>query len=328
MASSVNPSPKTASHPSDREERDLSNAAANHFLDLLFFLVEYFPLFLRVSKPIIMWGTWRFAGQLRRGTLLNAARLLGDDSTDTEREALAKRVLANFFDNIYDLASALRLTRQALVEQVVSLEGETNYATARQARSGAIVVTAHLGPFELGAAALANREQKLHVVFQRDNIARFDRLRTRLREKLGILEAPVDGGLANWIKLRDALAADEVVMLQADRVMLGQPGVSVPFLGGHLLMPTGPVKLAIVTGAPIIPIFSVREAGGGIRVIIEDPIWVPLGPQRVDGDHPAIRSIARVVENHVRAHPDQWITVFPAWCEDAHVHEERANRAT
>jgi lauroyl/myristoyl acyltransferase len=98
------------------------------------------------------------------------------------------------------------------------------YQEARRNQRGAVIVTAHLGCFELGMAALVEHEKRVHVVFRRDPSPRFDRLRSRLREMLGVREAPVDDGWATWSRLRDALSSDEVVLIQGDRVMPGQKG--------------------------------------------------------------------------------------------------------
>jgi KDO2-lipid IV(A) lauroyltransferase len=86
-----------------------------------------------------------------------------------------------------------------------------------------------------------------------------------------------------------------------------------PFFDGHILMPPGPVKLALSAGAPIVPVFAVRAAGGRIRVFIEPAVVVEPGP---DGVRDAMRRLAAVLEKYVRAHPEQWLMVQRAWCED------------
>src|SRR6185437_11295988 len=93
-------------------------------------------------------------------------------------------------------------------------------------------------------------------------------------KKIGVVEVPLDQGWTVWMRLRDALANDEVVLIQGDRVMPGQKGQPVKFFDGHILMPTGPARLALVSGAPIIPVFFVRTPKGKIRLFIEDPILV------------------------------------------------------
>src|SRR5204863_8657171 len=121
-------------------------------------------------------------------------------------------------------------------------------------------------------------ERRIHVVFRRDRHWSFEQMRSEQRARLGIVEAPLDDGWDIWLRLREALLADEAVLLQGDSVLPGQRGVRVPFMGGHVELPAGPIKLAMATGAPIIPIFTVRGSPGRFRVIIEEPIFIEAGP--------------------------------------------------
>ncbi len=291
-------------------------AWANFWREFMFWWTEYAPEAVLWTRPFFLWFAWRFAATLRTGTLPNARRLLGPGAHNADHVALAKATVHNCYLSVYELGRTLRLTRKEMRDCVDAIEGQDTYLAARRAGKGAVVVTAHLGSFELGAAALLDREARLHVVFRRDAFPRFERLRSRLRARLGVVEAPVDDGWSTWVRLRDALRANEVVMIQGDRVMPGQKGVPVPFFDGHLLMPTGPLKLALATGAPLIPIFSIRTGVGRVRVIIEEPILVSRDDGPPTGRHPAMRKLAKVIEKHVRAHPEQWLIVEPAWCED------------
>ena len=286
-------------------------AAANFWTSFLFWNARRYPALPRVSKPFWMWAGWTFTPVLRETTLSNAARLLGPDSTPAQREALARAVIANFYDFVCDIGAALGMSRRELLDQIDKVEGHERYVDARRDGKGAIVVTAHMGSFEVGMAALLEQEKRVHVLFRRDDLGEFEKTRTALRRRLGVHEACVEDGLAVWMNLRAALARDEVVLIQGDRVLPGQKGEPVPFLGGHMMLPTGPVKLALATGAPIVPVFSVRTPDGKIRLFIEDPI-------RVRGEvHDAVLRLGKVIENYVRRFPDQWLVFHRPWCEDA-----------
>ena len=201
-----------------------------------------------------------------------------------------------------------------LQNQIESIHGDHHYDAARAAGKGAIIATAHMGSFEAGAAALRRREPKMHVVFKRDAMGRFEQVRRELRHRLGVIEAPIDDGLDVWFRLRDALQRNEIVMLQADRVMPGQKGVRLPFLHGHLEIPTGPIKLALATGAPVIPVFSRRLPDGRVRLYVEPAIFVEPSNQL---PHPAQLQIAGLLEKYVHACPEQCLLIHRAFCEDA-----------
>jgi len=254
---------------------------------------------------------------IRSSTRANGRRIFGPDAGGRKLDAFTRGVVGNFFDFVIDVGRSVGKTRQQLAAQIERIDGHERYVATRAAGRGAIVLTAHMGSFEVGAAALLEHEPKIHVVFKRDT-GRFERIRQALRGQLGVIEQPVDEGWGVWVKLRDALRDDEVVAIQGDRVMPGQKGRRMPFLGGHLALPTGPVKLAMASGAPIIPVFSVRTAEGKIRLFIEEPIRAD------DGLDAAMGRVAAVIERYVAAYPEQWLVLHPAFVEDSDVREVRA----
>jgi lauroyl/myristoyl acyltransferase len=288
----------------------LRSACAGFWLNLFFWTAEHSPLITRAVKWFFLFFATHFSQRIRGSTHANARHLLGHDCTPRQRDAFMRSVVGNFFDFVADVGLSLNLTREEMLERVEATEGEEHYDAARALRRGAIVLTAHMGSFEVGIAALLQRDPRVHVVFRRDEIPRFERLRGRLRRQLGVIEEPVnDGDWTMWMRLRDALARDEVVILQGDRVMPGQKGQRVPFCGGHLLLPSGPVKLALASGAPIVPIFTLRGEGKKVRIIIEEPIIV------TDADE-ALAKFAAMLERYVQRYPDQWLVLEHAFCED------------
>jgi lauroyl/myristoyl acyltransferase len=110
------------------------------------------------------------------------------------------------------------------------------------------------------------------------------------------------------------LNRDEVVMMQADRVMPGQKGSTAPLLFGHIVLPTGPIKLALASGgSPVVPVFAIRTHEGKIRIHIEPHIDVD--PSDHD-PHPALIRFASVLEKYVGEYPEQWLLFHRAFCED------------
>lgn len=301
--------------------RWINKASADFWLSFFFWHARRQPWFARGTKPFFLYFVWRYSEHLYGGTMANAARILGPSSTFAQREALAWRIIGNFYDFVLDVGLCLGLSPRQMVQRIDRVEGREIFEAARSravpgAGKGAIVATAHMGSFEIGAAALMEREKRIHVLFRRDALDLFEQIRSTLRKKIGVIEVPVDQGWTVWMRLRDALANDDVVLIQGDRVMPGQKGQAVQFFDGHILMPTGPVRLALVSGSPIIPVFSVRTPGGKIRLFIETPILVGDMPGGVSPDQ-ALQKLAAVLEKYVRKFPDQWLENRPAWIEDA-----------
>jgi len=284
---------------------------------LMLWGVERVPAVMGFLRPFLTGVAWRTVPWLRQNLLMNAARLLGAHSSFGQRAALARSVLLNNYDFVCDLGRSRRLSDRQLLDRIDTVDGLDRYTSARALKRGALLVTAHLGSFETGVVALRQHEPRVHVVFRRDSLARFERLRAEQRRRFGVCEAALDDGFDIWVQLRDALHRNEVVLMQGDRVMPGQKGVRVPFMGGHMMMPAGPVKLALASGAPVIPIFAPRTAKDRFKIILEQPILVEVSPGASTEVHPALLQLAAVIERYVKAYPDQWLALHRAWCEDA-----------
>lgn len=290
--------------------------AARAWLRLLFAATACAPGVLRVFRPVIIAGTWRVSPATRRGTMANAQRILGPGASAAECRKLGRRVVGSFFDSVVEFGANRDRTAAELRARIEAVEGLAGYERARALRRGAILVTAHLGSFETAVASLREREPRVHVVFQRDRFEGFERLRARQRSRLGVIEAPVDDGLAVWFRLRDALGADEVVLMQGDRTMPGQRGRAMPFLHGHVELPDGPVRLAELTGAPIIPTFAIVGAEGRVRIVLRPAIVVGGARAGAVDAKEAMSQLARSIAEVVARHPEQWLALEPMWVED------------
>lgn len=290
---------------------------AGLWLRLLFRLTLHAPGLLPSIKPAVLWLTWRCSGQVRAATTANARWLLGAHSHPHERAALGKRVLARFFDQMVEFGANRRRSKSDMLARLEEVRGLDRFEEVRRLRRGVVLVTAHLGSFETAMTMIAEREPRVHVVFRRDQNRLFERLRSEQHARMGVVEAATDEGLPVWFRLREALRADGVVLIQGDRAVPGERGEVVPFMGGHLRVPTAAVKLARAAGSPLLPTFAVLTEQGRVRVLIGEPIW----PDAMGGAHgepdPAVIAVARAIEACVRQYPDQWLVLHKAWCEDA-----------
>ena len=251
----------------------------------------------------------------------NSLRIFGRELAPAEQRRFARRVIGSFYDFVLDVGRASRMSAEELVGLVEDVEGLDGYHAARARRRGAILVTAHFGTFEVGLAALAREERRVRVVFKRDSVEAFERLRARLHDSLGIIETPIDDGVGAWLALREALLNDEVIVMQGDRAVRGQKSEVVPFLHGHVRLPTGPVRLAQLTGAPIIPVFALPSGRGGHRVLLKPAIEAgggnATGFDRNPGPSVALRALADAIAEVVAAYPHQWLALDTVFHEDS-----------
>jgi KDO2-lipid IV(A) lauroyltransferase len=303
----------TELNPTLSSSQQLRRDAGEFWLRKFFWLCEHTPRVVQLARPIMCRLAFAYSPSIRRGTRANASRILGPSSSRQAIDRLARQMLNSFFLFCCDVARSKSASREDLLARVEQVDGREAFQKARALRRGLIVFTAHMGSFEVAMAALTDMEKHVHVLFRRDGDDLFERQRADLRRRLGVHEAVVDDGWTVWMKLRQALLDDQVVVIQGDRVLPGQKGQRVPFLGSEMELPLGPIKLAAASGAPIVPVFSIRMPDGKIRLVIEPAIEVAPdeSPDR-DSIHPAMKTLAAVLEKHISAHPDQWLMLQPA----------------
>lgn len=283
------------------------------WLRLLFWFAARARWIARPLRPVAAWLVPRFSPAVRHATFANARRILGPELSRRQCMRFAHAVVARFYDFVLDIAGHARQTPSQLRQRIDSIHGREAYLARRRSGGGAVIITAHMGSFELGLAALTQIEPHIHVVFKRDRFSGFEQIRRRLRDVLGVHEVAIDEGWHSWLKLRNALRDNQVVVLQADRALPAQKAQDVPVLGGHLRLPLGPLKLAQITQSPVFPVFSICTAPGRCRVFIEPPIEITADDQIA----PAMHSIAQIFARYIRQYPDQWLVLWPAFVEDA-----------
>jgi len=171
----------------------------------------------------------------------------------------------------------------------------------------AILVTAHTAGWESIAALLANkRRAPVFVVMQRERDALARDLNDSIRRTQGglrIVHAGEDP-LASLPLLRH-LRDGGVVALQIDRIPAGMSVRPVTLFGKASAIPEGPLRLARLTGAPIVPVFSQRTGYRRYAIHVYGPVRVA---RHADDDaiDAAAQQLADALSSFVSAHPTQW----------------------
>lgn len=262
-----------------------------------------------IARVIAQVGTFALSRRHRATLMRNAGLALGPTATQVEKRRCAFKMVGAAQRAISEIVSAQGTTPADIRRMVAQFEGATEYLAARQMRKGIMLASVHMGSFETALAILRILEPKVHVLYHPDPMPRFERARSALHARLGVIEHRVSDGVAAWGALLDALKADEAVVLHADRTMPGQQGVRLPFLGlANAELPPGPLRLAAAAGSPIVPTFC-GWSTRGMHVWCDSCIDVPLA-RLTSADvasHPAQRRLVAAMERAIRRYPDQWL---------------------
>ncbi|MBN1484813.1 MAG: hypothetical protein JXA37_08835 [Chloroflexia bacterium] len=249
----------------------------------------------------------RLVPRLRRIVEGNLKAVL-PQASPRERRRTAVRVLVHAMRSYYELLHAPSLSAQQLV-QMAQMEGpgwECFQEAHRQGR-GVILVSTHQSSFDLIGLSLAARGFPLHIFVlpeQTDSLA----VLHEKRLEMGTQALPV-GPRTLRTALR-ALREGGTLVVFGDRPVKGQ-GTEVEFFGRPTVLPDAHVRLAQRCEAAILGSFPYHaDDGYHLRM-------VPLELARSGDDQADLREnvqrVAHMIEEPIRAHPEQWHLLLPLW---------------
>jgi KDO2-lipid IV(A) lauroyltransferase len=233
----------------------------------------------------------------------NVARIAPTSSARAQT-ALVHAVFRNFGICFADLLTS---NREHEVAGLLSrVDGEEHVRASAGRRRGLIVLTAHLGNWELAGRLLARRAARpTHVVVAAEADPRVEQM---LRGAAAPVHFVVRDEPTAALPLVAALRRDEVVALQGDRALGNRGDVSLPFFGAPASFPLGPFVLARASGASVVPAFCVMQPDHRYAIHVGTPMHVGA-----DGERAALAHWVSVLEAMIRRHPDQWFTFFDPW---------------
>jgi len=226
-----------------------------------------------------------------------------------------RRLCRATFRNLAVCTSDVLALSRASPSDVLPLghgEGREHLDAALGEGRGAILATAHAGNLDLGAAILAAHGYRAHAVVERLRPAVRDWY-TRHRSAVGVSVIP--RGNASEAA-RAALASGAVLAVVADRVIGHREGRQVPFAGGVRTLPTGPAKLALATGAPLlVASFLLDPDADGHRYRYTIQPRIPVADLGTDPVGRLTDHIAAGLSRVVLSNPDQWFVFQPGWLD-------------
>jgi lauroyl/myristoyl acyltransferase len=184
---------------------------------------------------------------------------------------------------------------------------------------GFILVTAHLGAWEVGSMLPASRDgRRVHVVREPETDPRAQRFIEGLIRRGGgelytthFADDPQLG-----VGLLDALRRGEIVALQGDRPRSGGRTVEASLFGRSFGLPVGPAALARAAGVPIVPVFVLREGRLRYRCLLRPALHVAQSGDRQRDLQEALAGFAADLEAVIRREPHQWFCFRRLWEAD------------
>ena len=270
---------------------------------------------LRAGARLIIGTVFALYPGPKRAVARNLARVLGQPEASPRVRRAVWRMLFHLSFYWVDLFRFAQLPPERAREQVVggTLATLEPLRAARAAGERVILITAHLGNWELGAVLAGQAGLPVSVVYVPDAFGDAEHFRSLLRSFAGVDEIPIrpEDRFASLPVLR-AFAEGKVVALQGDRDF-NDRGVRLPFFGAEASFPAGPFHLARMTGARLWPVFIAYAPDYRFEIELGEPFAVERTEDRQGDVRRALESWVTVLEAAIRRWPTQWYTFYDFW---------------
>ena len=251
----------------------------------------------------------RIFKRLRNVGLLNLALALPAVS-EPERLRILRTVYRNLGWLLAEFCQMSNYTADQAA-QFIRYEGLEHYLAAKAKGSGVLVLTGHLGAWELSSFYHSLQKHPMGLVIRRLDNPLVDRFVNRVRSKHGNRIIDKDDFARGLIS---SMRAGETVGILMDTNMTPPQGVFVPFFGVEACSASGLARIALKTGAAVLPGFLLWEEN-------EQQYVLHFGPELLlkrtgDSEADALSNTAlftSVLEDYVRRYPEQWLWMHRRW---------------
>jgi len=263
-------------------------------------------LSMKLGRAIGRLGFW--FSNLRRTAERNL-EIAFPQASEKERN----KILLGCFENLGRMLAAFSHFGDApeRLKSLIDCEGFEHIEAAESSGHGAILFTGHIGAWELSSFALSLFGHPLSFLVRRIDNPKIEALIDRARTRLG--NRTIDKRSAAREMLRILESAGTVGIL-VDLNTLEREGIFVDFFGVPASTTFMLAKLALRTGANVLPVFAPWDEGRQRFVLkIEEPLkFDPTGDETEDVRR-LTQMFTSVVEKYVRQYPDQWLWIHRRW---------------
>lgn len=247
--------------------------------------------------------------KLRKTAEINL-RIAFPDWSDTQRQSVIRGMLRNLGWMAAEFARFPKYTKQN-IEQIVVLDGHKNFLEGQRLGKGVLYLTGHIGAWELSSLAHALYGFPLHFIARPVENPRIDALVNRYRCLSG--NQPIFKNESARVTLRVLKEAGTIGIL-ADQNTMPEEAVFVDFFGKAASTTTGIARLALHTGAAVVPGYAIWDDRlRKYRLCFEPRVELVRTGDAERDILENTQNFTRVLESIIRKYPDQWVWIHGRW---------------
>jgi len=235
-------------------------------------------------------------------------RVIFPEKSNSELRRISRRVFRNFAKYLADFFRFEKLNRQ-YIDKNIKLENLHYFDAALSRGKGVIVLTAHLGNWELGGVVIAQLGYPFWVVALPHKIKKVNDFFDAQRNRKGVKVIALGKAVRSCIS---ELRNNQMIALAGDRNFSGK-GITIDFFGKPMHFPEGPAALSFMTGACIVPGFMLRNPDDSFTLRIEKAVeFSPTGDKTKDLAQ-LVMIYKEIFEDYIRKYPEQWYIFRRFW---------------
>ncbi len=225
-------------------------------------------------------------------------------------QELSKRIFENIGVTLLEICQITSFSREDILRKV-RIRGKDNLLNAIKNPNGVILISAHIGNWEMAPLSISCYLQKPLVVVARELQSKaFDQWILRLRTRFGTTIIYKERALPEMTR---TLRQGKVLGLLIDQETKRSEGVDVTFFDRTISATPSAALLAIRCKSPVLPVFCIREADSRLTLVVEPPLTM----QRTGGLRADLKTNTQImtsaIERAVRAYPEQWFWFHKRW---------------
>ena len=240
----------------------------------------------------------------RRAIIENLKVVLKKDDV----EKTARDVFRNFAKYLVDFFRFSKIDSEYM-KKYIKVDGRDNLDEALKRGKGVIMLSVHIGNWELGGFILPLLGYHMNAVVLTHHNPRINDFFIRQRAISNFKSIEIGPSLRACY---NALKGNELLALLGDRDFSGH-GVEYEFFGHPVILPKGPSALSYRTGATIVPSFMIRNPDDTFTLHLEKPIFPDTALDEKIASRKILDAYAPVMEGYIRKYPGQWFVFKEFW---------------
>jgi len=270
------------------------------------FLALYLPLRLIYAMAVFLSDLHFLISRTDRRIVIGNLNAIFQNQKESVR--LARDVFRYFGKYLVDFFRTEKLNKDN-IRKIVKFENLEVVDKALEQKRGVIIVSAHLGNWELGGIALSILGYPCNAIVLPHKHEKVNRFFNRQREFSGEKIIPLGNAARGCI---ECLNNNELIALVGDRDFT-PGGIVEDFFGRKALIPKGPAGFSRKTGSPIIPGFVLRQKDDSFKFVFEEPIEPVRTNNKEEDLHNLTKKFLRVIEDYIKRYPSQWSMFREFW---------------